>query len=456
MARKYQETQLREDNQLEVLHPETDADIVIVEKGTGKYQGDATNVQDALEEIYEMAETGGVTGVKGNEESEYRKGNVNLTPANIGAQPEFTDGSADIASESDEVVTIKAGVSQNGGAIRNNTGSDIVLGKSAKKNYTTSVTQGSNDLVTSGAVWTAIDNLPEPMIFKGSLGTGGTITTLPTASASNEGWVYKVITAGTYAGQSAKLGDLFISANTSTTSTPSYEWVYVPSADEPSGTVTSVGLSTTANGGLTVSNSPVTSSGTMTVNLDTAYGDKKNPYGSKTKNQVLASPANADGIPGFRALVLADIPDLSSLYQPLDADLTAIAGLTGTTGFLKKTANNTWTLDTNTYLTENQNISLSGDASGSGKTNINVTLSNTGVAPGVYSAVQVDAKGRAVAGGQSIEVRDKVSDSTYNSMTADEKALYDSTSVGGYHYPIKPSANLVEGGLFFREIPPLA
>lgn len=37
--------------------------------------------------------------------------------------------------------------------------------------------------------------------------------------------------------------------------------------------------------------------------------------------------------------------------QPLDADLTAIAALTGTSGFLKKTAADTWTLDTSTYLT---------------------------------------------------------------------------------------------------------
>ena len=43
----------------------------------------------------------------------------------------------------------------------------------------------------------------------------------------------------------------------------------------------------------------------------------------------------------------------SSTYQPLDPDLTAIAGLTGTTGFLKKTAADTWTLDTNSYLTGN-------------------------------------------------------------------------------------------------------
>jgi len=41
----------------------------------------------------------------------------------------------------------------------------------------------------------------------------------------------------------------------------------------------------------------------------------------------------------------------STTYQPLDGDLTSIAGLTGTTGFLKKTAANTFTLDTATYLT---------------------------------------------------------------------------------------------------------
>lgn len=36
----------------------------------------------------------------------------------------------------------------------------------------------------------------------------------------------------------------------------------------------------------------------------------------------------------------------SGVYQPLDADLTAIAALAGTSGYLKKTAANTWELDT--------------------------------------------------------------------------------------------------------------
>ena len=40
----------------------------------------------------------------------------------------------------------------------------------------------------------------------------------------------------------------------------------------------------------------------------------------------------------------------SSEIQALDADLTAISGLTGT-GFLKRTGIDTWALDTNTYLT---------------------------------------------------------------------------------------------------------
>ena len=104
------------------------------------------------------------------------------------------------------------------------------LGTAASANTTNSISQGSGDLPTAGAVWAAIDNLPEPMIMKGTLGTGGTITSLPTASASNEGFVYKVITAGTYVGQAAVVGDFFVSCKPEGAS--AYSWVWFPSGDE--------------------------------------------------------------------------------------------------------------------------------------------------------------------------------------------------------------------------------
>ena len=47
--------------------------------------------------------------------------------------------------------------------------------------------------------------------YRGTLGTGGDITSLPTASSANKGLVYSVKTAGTYASKAAAVGDLFLS-----------------------------------------------------------------------------------------------------------------------------------------------------------------------------------------------------------------------------------------------------
>ena len=112
----------------------------------------------------------------------------------------------------------------------------------------------SYDIVDQGAR-NLISELPSPMVFKGTLGTNGTITSLPSASASNEGFTYKVITDGTYASQTAKVGDVFISNGK--------EWTLVPSGDEPSGTVTNVATGTGLTGG------PITTSGTIAVDFAT-------------------------------------------------------------------------------------------------------------------------------------------------------------------------------------------
>ena len=50
-------------------------------------------------------------------------------------------------------------------------------------------------------------------------------------------------------------------------------------------------------------------------------------------------------------------------FQPKDADLTSIAALTGTSGLLKKTAANTWALDTNTYALSSSLTSHTGNTS---------------------------------------------------------------------------------------------
>ena len=149
----------------------------------------------------------------------------------------------------------------------------------------------TTQIATTAFVKTAIDNLPEPMIFKGSLGTGGTITSLPTASASNEGYTYKVITDGTYASQAAKVGDTFISAGS--------EWVLIPSGDEPSGTVTSIAISATSPIAID-SSAAITTSGTRTISHANS-GVSAGTYRSVTVNATghVTAGSNPTTISGY-------------------------------------------------------------------------------------------------------------------------------------------------------------
>lgn len=48
----------------------------------------------------------------------------------------------------------------------------------------------------------------DAMIFKGTIGTDGTITALPATHST--GWTYKVINAGTYAGAKCEVGDMIV------------------------------------------------------------------------------------------------------------------------------------------------------------------------------------------------------------------------------------------------------
>ena len=72
---------------------------------------------------------------------------------------------------------------------------------------------------------------------------------------------------------------------------------WVTCFDDPGGTVTSVGLTFTEL--FDVSNTPVTTSGTLTASLK-----------SQTQNTIFSGPTTGDGVPSFRALVANDIPAL--------------------------------------------------------------------------------------------------------------------------------------------------
>ena len=69
--------------------------------------------------------------------------------------------------------------------------------------------------------------------YKGTLGVEGKVTELPTKDINN-GDTYKVITSGTYAGKTAKLGDLFIALYTPSdgVNPAKYTWELVPSGNE--------------------------------------------------------------------------------------------------------------------------------------------------------------------------------------------------------------------------------
>ena len=131
---------------------------------------------------------------------------------------------------------------------------------------------------------------------------------------------------------------------------------FTPTWTSNTGTVTSVSM--TVPTGLTITGSPITTAGTLALSITSGYSIPT------TEKQGQWDTAYSWG-------------SHAGLYQPIDADLTAIAGLTGTSGILKKTAANTWSLDTSTYLTGNQTITLSGAVSGSGTTAITTSYATT-------------------------------------------------------------------------------
>ena len=105
--------------------------------------------------------------------------------------------------------------------------------------------------------------------------------------------------------------------------------------------------------------------------------------------------------------------------QPVDADLTAISALAGTSGLLKKTAANTWTLDTNTYVTSSGVTSVTGTApivsSGGNTPAISISAATTSAAGSMSAADKTKLDG--IAAGAQVNVATDLSLGTATATT---------------------------------------
>lgn len=98
------------------------------------------------------------------------------------------------------------------------------------KTFSAAVTVGAptaaNHATTKTYVDTAINTAiaaSNAMVFKGTIGTGGTVTALP-ANGYKAGWTYMVITAGTYAGAVCEIGDMIICVKDYATGASNSDW----------------------------------------------------------------------------------------------------------------------------------------------------------------------------------------------------------------------------------------
>ena len=266
----------------------------------------ATNVQDALVAIKDIADNGGVTGVKGDAETTYRKGDVSISKANVGLGNVTNDA---------QVKRSEMGVA-NGVA-----------------------TLGGDGKVPAAQLPSYVDDVLE-YDKKASFPTTG------------------------------ETGKIYVAKDTNLT----YRW-----------------------GG----------SAYVEISVSLALGETSSTAYAGDKGKALAE-----------RLTTAEGNITSN-----DGDITALQ--TRATNL----ENGTTAAGKATKLATARKISLTGDATGnttfdgSADKSISVTLANSGVTAGTYSAVAVDAKGRVTAGSQIIE--------------------------WGTSGQTTPSANLAVGGLFF-------
>lgn len=431
-TKKYQIFQKTSEEDLLLIHPETDAGAVKLEA-----EGfNADNVKDALVEINDniTSITGGgvVTGVKGEAEEAYRLGQVNITRENIGL------GNVDNTSDADKPVSTAT--------------QQALDAKQDKLTFDSTPTAESANPVTSGGVKSAIDSaktevegeIPDVSEFitraVNDLVNYYTKTEIDSKVDTLEGMIssipkFSILPVDALPESEISSTTIYLLKTSETESGNLYtEYIYVGEEWEELGTqkldltgyVTTNALNTAIADFLTGDDvnslittalaaytktedlSAIAKSGNLSdATQDTTHrvvtDEEKAAWNAKqnaltfdeTPTNGSANPVKSGGIYTAIQTVQGDVNDIVDGITPVAKATAADTAVNATAAGKLNTA---------------RTIGLQGDATGSANfdgsanTSINVSLSNTGVAAGSYSAVNVDTKGRVVAGAQLWEV----------------------------------------------------
>lgn len=373
--------------------PETSAEQVTVADTAGNFT--STNVEGALAEIAEIAKSGGVTGVKGDAETAYRKGNVNITKANIGL------GNVDNTADAN---------------------------KSVK--YATDAGKATND--------SAGNKITDTYATKNELSEGlaGRATT-----KTYENYQAFVAAMGLLPKSELKVGDN----------------IYIKKLDVPDMWVTAVNATSTSytytndqaiinaldtTSGLTVGYFSFSKLETEKVDLSTYQTKTDTTLETTSKtivgaiNEVKGTADSALTKANANATEISNLKDGTTKVKKAETADNATNANYATSAFKVSSALKikvvdmvsggvrTLSYDGSSEREYDLDITDFQTTAGTANSPTPISLRPTGVTAGQYSAVNVDAKGRVTAGGKSIE--------------------------WGASGQTTPSANLMVGGLFME------
>lgn len=361
----------------------------------------AENVQDALDEVVSQLDgiTGGgvVTGVKGDAESTYRKGNVNITKANIGL------GNVDNTSDANKPISTATQTALN---LKANTAD---LGALATKDSLTKTDVGLGNVTNDAQV-----KRSEMGVANGvaTLDTTGKVPSSQLPSYVDDVLEYDNLAAFPTTGEAGKI---YVAKDTNKT----YRWsgtAYVEISE-------SLALGETTGTAYEGNKGKANADAIAELQTRASNIEAKN----NTQDTAIAEAQEAaDNAQDTADTAQTTASQAKSTAEDAQDKVDAI--IAGTTTV--PNAENADAADVATKLAAARKIALSGDVTGettfdgSADKTISVTLSNSGVTAGSYSVVTADAKGRVTAGGQLIEF--------------------------GASGATNPSASLAVGGLFFE------